>query len=44
MQMKFRFDQLDRMNENDPKFDQDEYDNLEEAIDIKDEQLIDLRR
>ena len=44
MELKFKFDKMDAMDENDPKFNEDEYNNLEEIIDIKDEQLIDLRR
>ena len=43
MEMKIRFDQLDAMDEKDPNFIEDEYDNLEEIIETKQELLMELR-
>lgn len=43
MEMKIRFDQLDAMDENDPNFIEDEYDNLDEIIETKQELLMELR-
>ena len=41
--MQARYNQLHAMDWDDPKFDEDEYNNLEAAIEIKRDQLIDLR-
>ena len=43
LDMQARFNQLDAMDWDDPKFDNDEYENLQEAMEIKKDQLIDLR-
>ena len=43
MDLKQRFEELDDMSESNSQFNEDEYENLEETIDMKDEQLIDLR-
>ena len=43
MEMKARFDVLEAMDENDPNFFEDEYDNLDELIETKQELLLELR-
>ena len=43
MEMKKRYDELDAMDEDDKNFDEDEFDNLEEAIESKEEMLMALR-
>ena len=37
LEMKMRYDALDAMSWTDPKFNEDEYENLEETIDLKSE-------
>ena len=43
IEMKMRFDVLEEMDEEDPAFDEDEYDNLEESIEVKEKMLDELR-
>ena len=43
LDMQARFNKLDAMDWDDPKFDNDEFENLQEKLEIKKDQLIDLR-
>ena len=43
IEMKMRFEDLDCMSESDPKFNEDEYENLETTIEMKEEMLHDAR-
>ena len=43
VEMKMRYEQLDAMSESDPKFNEDEFENLEETIEMKEDSLHEAR-
>ena len=43
LELKARFEKLDNMDDNDPKFNEEEYEALEEVIELKDNLVVDLR-
>ena len=43
LDLKAKFEKLDNMDDNDPKFNEEEYEALEEVIELKDNLVVDLR-